>query len=215
MIVTEDGSSSIYVPELNEHYHSVHGAIQESQHVFIKNGLQQIKNSPIRVLEAGFGTGLNAMLSLVYAENSKQQVIFHSIEKYPLNPTEIEHLNYSIFFPETKSALHALHDAEWGTETVITPYFSLHKQQGDFKDVTLQKDYFDIVFYDAFNPDVQPDLWTEETLGNFCRALKKDGLLVTYCVKGIVKQAMRNLGFRIERLPGPPGKHQMLRATKI
>lgn len=214
IIQTGDGSSTLYVPELNEHYHSVHGAVQESLHIFIKTGIAHYKQKNIRILEAGFGTGLNAILSLSYARTQNANITYHSFEKYPLAPEEAGQLNYNAYLEaEDARFFHDIHACAWEKEVEITPYFTLCKHHNDFEAVCFEEE-FDIVFFDAFNPDVQPRLWTEEILGNFYRALKKGGILTTYCVKGKVKQALRNLGFSIERLPGPPGKHQILRATK-
>lgn len=213
-IETEDGSTTLYVPELNEHYHSVHGAIQESQHIFIQTGIGHCNQPSIRILEAGFGTGLNAFLTLVYARQHNIQVVYHSFEKYPLTIAEAGQLNYPGFIDcEEKPLFMQLHSCEWEKEIIVTPHFILHKHQTDFREVDFPPQ-FDLVFFDAFNPDVQPHLWTEEVLSRFCHALKPDGIFVTYCVKGIVKQALRNQGMTVKRLPGPPGKREILRAIK-
>lgn len=220
-IQTEDGSTTLYVPELNEHYHSIHGAIQESVHIFIRAGIEHYRENvfvspaPLRILEAGFGTGLNAYLTLAYATAQDIPVVYHSLEKYPLTPDEAAQLNYAECIPypcpEHFSRLHA---APWETPTAITPVFSLCKHHQDLRDTHFPSE-FDIVFFDAFNPDVQPHLWTAEVFRRFSEALKPGGILVTYCVKGIVKQALRQVGFSLKRLPGPPGKREMLRATKF
>lgn len=220
-IQTEDGSTTLYVPELNEHYHSIHGAIQESVHIFIRAGIEHYRENvsvspaPLRILEAGFGTGLNAYLTLAYATAQDIPVVYHSLEKYPLTPDEAAQLNYAECIPypcpEHFSRLHA---APWETPTAITPVFSLCKHRQDLRDAHFPPE-FDIVFFDAFNPDVQPHLWTAEVFRRFSDALKPGGILVTYCVKGIVKQALRQVGFSLKRLPGPPGKREMLRATKF
>lgn len=219
-IRTEDGSSTLYVPELNEHYHSVHGAIQESMHIFIRAGIEFYRGqqtpatNPLHVLEAGFGTGLNAYLTLIHASGADTPVVYHSFEKYPLPATEAARLNYKdhtvYAHPEHFGLLHA---SPWETTTEIAPGFFLNKHKADFREVCFPP-LFDIVFFDAFNPGVQPHLWTEEVFNRFYAALKPGGILVTYCVKGIVKQALRNVGFTLKRLPGPPGKREMLRATK-
>jgi len=140
--------------------------------------------------------------------------VFHTFEKYPLTPQEVEQINYSdLFTPEDAPLFQQLHDAPWEEDVVITPYFTLHKHRADFEEVNFHK-YFDMVFFDAFAPDVQPRLWTESMLSKFYKALKPEGILTTYCVKGTVKQALRNIGFNLKRLPGPPGKREMLRAVK-
>ncbi len=222
IIQTEDGSATFYVPELNEHYHSVHGAVQESLHIFIQAGIRYylethrpvfLPSIPLQILEAGFGTGLNAYLTLIEAEQQQQFISYHSLEKYPLPPEEIGHLNYASCVPFEKPELFAaLHRSPWEQEIALTPYFRLYKQQQDFRDIGFEGQ-FDLVFFDAFNPDVQPHLWTAAVFERFRQALKPGGLLVTYCVKGLVKQALRQVGFTLKRLPGPPGKREMLRAT--
>jgi len=215
IVTTEDGSHTLYVPELNEHYHSTHGAIQESLHIFIRAGIQHYGRQHIHILEAGFGTGLNAWLALINAKEQQRHITFHSFEKYPLAPREVALLNYATHADDEQATLfQALHHSPWEETIPITPYFSLHKHQADFSEVRFNA-RFDIVFFDAFSPDVQPRLWQEETLALFHQALKPGGIFVTYCVKGTVKQALRHLGFTLERLPGPPGKREILRATKI
>ncbi|MDL2251837.1 tRNA (5-methylaminomethyl-2-thiouridine)(34)-methyltransferase MnmD [Odoribacter sp. OttesenSCG-928-J03] len=211
--ITEDGSHTLYVPELNEHYHSTYGAVQEAQHVYIKAGLEYCCGKEIKILEAGFGTGLNTLLSLIYAVTHDIHIVYHSFEKYPLTFEEVEKLNYAgLFSEEFSKAFSDIHICEWGKEVKINDHFTLYKHQADFSTVDFEA-YFDLVYFDAFNPDVQPGLWSKEILGLFCKALKKEGILTTYCVKGIVKQALRSLGCSIERLPGPPGKREMLRAV--
>ena len=219
---TEDGSTTLYVPALNEHYHSIHGAIQESLHIFIRAGIEFYLQthstgfplSELNILEAGFGTGLNAYLSLLYAEKQKIRLQYHSLEKYPLTFEEIQQLNYKTQIPaKTPDLFDRLHTSPWETENLISPFFRLHKYQKDFREISFES-RFDIVFFDAFNPDIQPYLWTEEVFRNFHKALKPGGILVTYCVKGSVKQALRNLGFMLKKLPGPPGKREILRAQK-
>lgn len=214
VIATEDGSSTLFVPELNEHYHSVHGAVQESMHVYIRAGVEFCNREHLRILEAGFGTGLNAYLAFCHAEERNIVIDYHSFEKYPLSQEEVLQLSYSdTRESEGDKRFALLHACEWNEDCPITPRFTLHKYHDDFSSVDFEE-AFDIVFFDAFNPDVQPHLWTDEVLGKFCRALKPGGIFVTYCVKGIVKQALRRLGLSVKRLPGPPGKREMLRGTK-
>lgn len=211
---TEDGSSSLYVPGLNEHYHSIHGAIQESLHIFIGAGIEYYAQKNIAILEAGFGTGLNAYLSLLYAGQEHCRIHYTTIEKYPLDPTEAEKLNYKKLLPADPPQLFdSLHSCPWAEDVALTPCFTLHKLKQDFREGRLPAET-DIVFFDAFNPEVQPHLWTAEVFRRFYAALKPGGILVTYCVKGIVKQALRAAGFTLKRLPGPPGKREILRATR-
>lgn len=214
-IETGDGSSTLFVPGLNEHYHSVHGAIRESLHIFIKNGLEHYGQTETNILEAGFGTGLNAYLTLIHAHRNNLKVVYHSFEKYPLSTEEAEQLNYKqIIEWDTPSLFDRLHECPWEEDVAISPNFTLHKHNGDFTEVDFNGE-FDIIFFDAFNPDVQPRLWSEEILSKFGKALHPGGILTTYCVKGIVKQALRNIGFSLKRLPGPPGKREILRGTKL
>ncbi len=223
IISTKDGSITLFVPELNEHYHSVHGAIQESQHIFIQAGMEHFLSTypglisagrPLHILEAGFGTGLNAWLTLLQASKRQRDVVYHSIEKYPLSREETSVLNYPEMTADgEKTLFDALHRSPWDTEQSITPHFTLCKHRDDFRNIRFSS-LFDLVYFDAFNPEVQPHLWTAEVFGHFYEALQPGGFLVTYCVKGIVKQALRSVGFTVKRLPGPPGKREMLRATK-
>ena len=224
IIITEDGSVTLYIPELNEHYHSIHGAIQESQHIFIAAGLEYFLNTcppetisianPLHILEAGFGTGLNAWLTLIRSSELQIPICYHTIEKYPLANAELEALNYTDYKSLGDNHLfHQLHECSWETEHIFTPYFKFCKHKEDFQNIDFPPQ-FDIIYFDAFNPDVQPHLWSTEVFERFYNAMKPNGILTTYCVKGIVKQALRATGFTIKRLPGPPGKRQILRATK-
>lgn len=219
---TEDGSITLYVPALHEHYHSIHGAIQESVHIFIRAGIEfylqshstDFPLSELTILEAGFGTGLNAYLSLLYAEEQKVRIQYYGIEKYPLTVEETQQLNYKAQISAKKPDLFdQLHCCPWETENRIGSFFCLYKQQGDFREICFEP-RFDLIFFDAFNPDIQPYLWTEEVFRNFYKVLKPEGVLVTYCVKGVVKRALRKVGFTVEKLPGPPGKREILRARK-
>ena len=213
--ITEDGSHTIFIPELNEHYHSTHGAIQEAMHVYINTGLQFSDKNPIHILEIGFGTGLNAYLSLVSAENNNKTIIYHSLERYPVEKEQLEVLNYpdQVDF-EDKSLFNKLHEAEWNQTNKISNNFSLKKINGDLKQIDF-KDKYDLIYFDAFAPDIQPELWTETIFSKLYHCLNPNALLVTYCSKGIVKRALRASGFEVKRLAGPPGKHHILRATKI
>lgn len=219
IILTEDGSSSLYVPALNEHYHSIHGAVQESMHIFIRAGiysyLQQFAGkTSLKILEAGFGTGLNAFLTLIFSEKEKIPVYYHTVEKYPLTEEEYHLLNYTTEIPFARQELfEELHRCTWEEQHELSQFFRFYKQKEDFRNLVLSQKY-DIIYFDAFNPDVQPHLWSTEVLRRFYETLVPGGILVTYCVKGIVKRALREVGFTLERLPGPPGKREMLRASK-
>lgn len=217
IITTKDGSKTIYIPAWNEQYHSTHGAIQEAQHVFLQMGffyfLEKHNISTIHILEIGFGTGLNAFLTLLEAQKSKIQVNYTAIEAYPVKEEELNQLNYDKQLHVSDSVFLNLHNCKWEEEVFITPKFKLTKQNKFFQEIR-DTNQFDIIYFDAFGARVQPELWTEEIFKKMYLALKPNGILVTYAAKGSVRRAMQQVGFTIERLPGPPGKREMLRGTK-
>ena len=214
---TEDGSATLYVPQLDEHYHSVKGARTESQHIFIDMGLKACTAACPHVLEIGFGTGLNALLTLEEAELSNRPVHYTGIELYPLTWEEVDTLKYS-----THPQFQSLHQAAWDKEVAITPRFTLHKVKADARTLFIgtsetndDKQYYDIVYFDAFAPEKQPEMWEEAFIRGIYHALKPGGLLTTYCAKGAIRRMLQQIGFRTERLPGPPGgEREILRATK-
>ncbi len=212
---TSDGSSTLFVPELDEHYHSVHGAIQESNHVFIDAGYHFFKNSEINVLEIGLGTGLNAWLTAIESTKKSIKTYYTSIEKYPITEEEIQSLNYPdlVTTNGNKDLLLKIHKANWEGFTALTPCFFLRKMKQDFKSIAF-KNEFDLIYYDAFAPSAQPNLWTTHMFSLMFKALKENGVLVTYCAKGQVKRNMKSAGFTVEAIPGPPGKREMTRAKK-
>jgi len=217
-VTTADGSHTLYVPELNEHYHSTNGALQESLHVFIEAGFRYVCKSmlrrPLHLLEVGFGTGLNALLTLLEAEKKHVEIYYETVEKYPLPPETIEQLNYGRLLPENSAPLfYAIHRAAWGKETPLESWGTLCKKQVDLRDYQPGKT-FDLIYFDAFAPTAQPTLWTQEIFRKLHAALSDGGVLVTYSSKGSVKQALRAAGFCVERLPGAAGKRHMLRAAK-
>jgi tRNA U34 5-methylaminomethyl-2-thiouridine-forming methyltransferase MnmC len=214
IITTEDGTKTLYVPELDEHYHSVYGAMQESIHVYIEAGLKKIKKKNIRILEIGFGTGLNALLSLHYAENNEKTIDYKSVELYPLNKEIIEQLNYSSFFPENyHESFMIMHICRWNKKVMISEKFSLNKIETDF--LIYQPDNnIDLIYFDAFGPDKQPEMWTEDLFLKLFDCLNPGGVFTTYTCKGQVKRNLKNAGFKVELIPGPPGKREMIRATK-
>lgn len=212
---TGDGSHTLFVPELNEHYHSAFGAMQESMHVFIREGLNFFDNKKsLSILEAGFGTGLNAWLTTLQAGH--RIIRYHGVEAYPLDKKVTGQLNYPELMADTEkqSLFHQLHEAAWNRETQITENFFLTKTHAKLQDIDLPAATYDLVYYDAFAPDVQPELWTQEIFEKIYMALKPGGILVTYSSKGLVKQNLRAAGFTVKRLPGPPGKKHMVRAEK-
>ncbi|RUT73072.1 tRNA (5-methylaminomethyl-2-thiouridine)(34)-methyltransferase MnmD [Ancylomarina longa] len=212
---TEDGSHTFYMPELGEHYHSTHGAIQEAIHVYINAGFNYSDKDPIHILEIGFGTGLNCFLTLIEAMKQKRKVNYHSIELYPLEQKEVEKLNYAAQAnQEYEKYFAAIHKADWDKTVEISSNFYLKKIKGDLLEYAFT-DHYDLLYFDAFAPDIQPKLWTKDVFDKLYQSTKSNAILTTYSTKGIVKQALRAAGFEVKRLPGPPGKHQMLRATRI
>lgn len=212
LIVSEDGSHTLFVPRLNEHYHSTYGAVNESMHVYIQMGLEKIENTHVRILEVGFGTGLNALLTAMCAKG--KTVCYHTFEKYPLEQSVWKALNYdklAVGFDDL--FFHKMHSCQWETDVALTDSFSLRKVKADFRGMQLE-DGYDLVYFDAFGPDKQPDLWSEEVFAKIFAAMNHQGVLVTYCAKGKVRRMLSSIGFCVERLPGPPRKKEMLRATK-
>jgi tRNA U34 5-methylaminomethyl-2-thiouridine-forming methyltransferase MnmC len=217
IITTADGSKTIHFPEWNESYHSKHGAFQEANHVYIKSGLafclSQNSGKTINILETGFGTGLNTMLSLIFSRENNVNVNYYSIEKYPLEKSTIEDLNYAEFFRNDISLFQKLHQLEWDKLIEVTPNFKLKKIKTDLKTFR-SGPVFDLIFFDAFGPRVQPDLWEKQVLKSMYDALNDSGIWVTYSCKGQVKRDLQDLGFQVEKIQGPPGKREMLRAIK-
>ncbi|NOT75566.1 MAG: tRNA (5-methylaminomethyl-2-thiouridine)(34)-methyltransferase MnmD [Cyclobacteriaceae bacterium] len=216
IIVTEDGSHSLFNSDLNETYHSIHGAIQESKHVFIRAGLEhwldKNKTANLRILEIGFGTGLNALLTILYSK--AQAIHYNSWEAYPLDSSLTNQLNYGqeLGSPELFSLIHS---AFWEKSVAISSQFILGKHKGDILTEEINpSEKFDIIYYDAFGPSKQPDMWTLPVLTKIINVLDKKGIFVTYCAKGQVKRDLKSLGLEVETLPGPPGKLQMIRATR-
>lgn len=215
IIITSDGSTTIQIPEWNEQYHSVHGAIQESYHVFIKQGLESISKKEISILEIGFGTGLNGFITFLEAIKNNLKIEYVGVEGYPVIANEIEKLNYvselkALGFKEIFTSFHT---TSWEENHQITSNFSLLKRQQFFHEIK-DENMFDLIYFDAFGARLQPELWTEDIFLKMFTALKSNGILVTYSAKGSVRRAMQAVGFEVERLPGPPGKREMLRAKK-
>lgn len=216
IITTADGSHTIRIEEWDEQYHSKHGAIAESNHVFIENGLLRLQQSHIKLLEMGFGTGLNALITLKVAKKRDLRIQYTAIETFPVKQEEWSVLNYSdaLDAPELEKDFHKMHFAIWEEEIPITDFFSLTKRNLDmasFKAI----DEFQLIYFDAFGYRVQPELWTLEIFTNMYQALTAGGILVTYAAKGEVRRNMQRAGFSVERLPGPPGKREMLRGRRI
>jgi tRNA U34 5-methylaminomethyl-2-thiouridine-forming methyltransferase MnmC len=219
IIITGDGSDSIYVPDLDEHYHSTFGAIQESEHIYIGAGLHSLANSlkNITILEVGLGTGLNALLTFREASKKDLKIDYTGIEAFPLPPEIYQKINYPEMLPnfQCKQVFLNLHQLPWNCVQDLSDDFSLLKIHAKLQDTDLQENKFDLVYFDAFSPDSQPEMWNIENFKKIYKAMKNGGVLVTYCVKGIVKQSLKKAGFTIEKLPGPEGKREILRATKV
>ncbi len=237
LITTADGSHSLYVKDLDEHYHSVHGAIQEAQHVFIKTGIQHLVSQnykAINILEVGFGTGLNTLLSYLETEKLNVTLNYTSLEAFPLSAEIISQLNYAKLISATnreippfdsaqgdkkngkneiKSIFQQLHSCDWEKEVELSKNFNLLKIKNTLQEIKFTST-FDLIFFDAFGPRVQPEMWTEGLFAKIFEATNKNGCLVTYCAKGEVKRTLKKAGFIVETLPGPPRKREMVRATK-
>ena len=215
IIITNDGSTTIRIPEWDENYHSTHGAIQEAKHVFIKNGLDLFQNQDaISILEIGFGTGLNAFITFLETIN-KEKVNYVGVEAYPISQEEIAQMNY---VSELDSEMYQeifdkMHSCDWEKQETISENFHLTKRKQFFQDIE-DKNQFDLIYFDAFGFPLQPELWSEVIFKKMYDALLPKGTLVTYACRSSIKNAMLSVGFSIEKLPGAPGKREMLRATK-
>ncbi|HNP68379.1 MAG TPA: tRNA (5-methylaminomethyl-2-thiouridine)(34)-methyltransferase MnmD [Aequorivita sp.] len=215
---TGDGSYTLHIPEWDEQYHSKHGAIAEALHVFIKEGLyhwfSENKKTEVSILEIGFGTGLNALLTFLETEKNPFKVHYTGVEAYPLEVGEIVKLNYTSLLNASEEVFLNMHHSPWEQISSISVNFQLTKQQKLFSEINSENS-FNLIYFDAFGIRVQPELWTEEIFKKMYAALKPHGILVTYAANGNARRAMQAVGFKVERLSGPPGKKEMLRGTKI
>lgn len=213
-IITKDGSHTISIPELGVTYHSHHGAVQESMHVFINAGLL-VSDTSTCILEMGFGTGLNALLTLIEAEKLQRLVHYTALELFPLQREEIIILNYcqQLNREYLNPFFQQLHACEWEKDIPITPHFTLHKKRKDLINFSTDQQ-INLIYFDAFAPAAQPELWTKEIFEKLFAMLESGGILVTYCSKGEVRRNMQAAGFTVEKIPGPPGKREMVRAIK-
>ncbi|WP_455250233.1 MnmC family methyltransferase [Porphyromonas sp.] len=263
---TEDGSLTLYTPRFGEHYHSTHGAVQESAHIYLGLGLRQRleqwterERAALRCFEVGFGTGLNALLSWMEAERSHRLIHYYSIERYPIPAELYRQLHYELStasplstadgselsceeapalaepaarpaaqgtreagsstsstslgsLGDSHSALMQLHEAAWDEDVTLSRYFVLHKISGDLNALPFPAE-LDLIYYDAFSPESQPELWREELFAQLRCCCRPGAILTTYCAKGEVRRRLERSGFSVERLPGPPGKREVLRAT--
>lgn len=217
IITTADGSTTIHLPEWDEQYHSKHGAVQEAYHVFIKMGLdfQIQKFSHLNILEIGFGTGLNAFITFLEAKKNNLHINYTGVEAFPIQKEEIAALNYATSLADSQEAdaFRRLHAMSWEENHQISAFFNLEKQQKHFQEIE-DKEIYHLIYFDAFSPRIQPELWTAEIFQKMYDSLMFNGILVTYSAKGNVRRAMEQVGFKVERLTGPPGKREMLRAIK-
>lgn len=219
LITTEDGSHSLFVPHLDEHYHSIHGAIQESRHVYIHSGFEACQLQQINVLEIGFGTGLNAFLTLLESGDANKRVQYTSLELYPLDIDSVKQLNYAqqLTDDEKASLFMPLHLAPWNRAVQITPSFTLHKIETNFSQPNNlnTETLFDVIYFDAFAPEKQPEMWSQLIFDKLFSVCKPNAIITTYCAKGVVRRMLQSAGFTVERLPGPPGKREILRGRKL
>lgn len=220
IIVTKDGSYTIAIPEMAVMYHSIYGAIRESMHVFIEAGFKHLLNQSaqeqIKILEVGFGTGLNALLTAIEAEKGNTGIYYVAMEPFPISVEDACRLNYCELLErkDLEEDFRRMHDCQWNTSLVVTERMLLHKANCSLQKFE-DKTRFHLIYYDAFAPSAQPQLWTKETFEKLYSMLEPSGILVTYCSKGDVRRAMIAAGFTVKKLPGPPGKREMLQGQKI
>ncbi|WP_413997831.1 tRNA (5-methylaminomethyl-2-thiouridine)(34)-methyltransferase MnmD [Flavobacterium sp. W1B] len=215
IIQTHDGSTTIHIKEWDECYHSKHGAIQEAQHVFIKNGLSLFQNREVSILEIGFGTGLNTFITFLEGQKMNQSIDYVGVEAYPISSEELVSMNYveELGANEQKEIFEKMHTSNWEEKVILSDHFSLTKRKQFFAEID-DVDKYDLIYFDAFGYRVQPELWSTAIFEKMFAALKNNGVLVTYAARGVVKRSMIEVGFTVEKLAGPPGKREMFRATK-
>lgn len=216
IIQTKDGSTSILLPDWNETYHSKFGAIQEAKHVFIKNGLSLFQEKSVSILEIGFGTGLNAFITYLEAKNSGQSIDYTGVEAYPVSEEDALKMNYvsELEANPFEKVFLKMHKADWNEKVIFDESFTLEKQNRKFQEIA-DSEIYDLIYFDAFGFRVQPELWSLEIFKIMFKALKPNGVLVTYACRSSIKNAMKDAGFQVEKLNGPPGKREMLRARKL
>ncbi len=216
ILQTHDGSTTIHIKEWDECYHSKFGAIQEAQHVFIKNGLSLFNNKKISILEIGFGTGLNAFITFLESSKNGLSIDYVGVEAYPISSEEVKMMNYvAELDAENESHIFDLmHSCHWEEQITVRPDFLLTKRKQFFAEIK-DIETFDLIYFDAFGFRVQPELWSSEIFKIMYKALKIKGFLVTYAARSIIKKNMIEAGFTVEKLQGPPGKREMFRAKKV
>jgi tRNA U34 5-methylaminomethyl-2-thiouridine-forming methyltransferase MnmC len=215
LVTTSDGSHTIYIPEIDEHYHSVHGAVQESEYIFIRNGFDICSADPVSIFEIGFGTGLNALLTAARSIKGKREVFYTTVEKFPLDVDLIKTLNHHLYAgKEGRKISDKIHSADWDIMCNICPYFHLLKIRSDLTTDQFTGNY-DLIYFDAFGPDKQSEMWTEDVFTRISEITKSNGILITYSAKGEVRRRLKACGFDVTLIPGPPGKRSIIRAIKI
>jgi tRNA U34 5-methylaminomethyl-2-thiouridine-forming methyltransferase MnmC len=218
IVVSEDGSNTLYLPHLNETYHSLRGAVQESEHVFLKHGIDHLSSAKkkLTILEVGFGTGLNALLTYRLAMNDALQIDYHTIEAYPLSDEIVKQLNYPSFFASEKldEFFHYLHSCTWNRSHKLSAHFIFHKYLTKLEEFNPGDLKADVIFYDAFAPGKQPEMWELDKFEKIYKLLSPGGILVSYCASGQFKRNLKAARFTVESLPGPPGKKEMTRGVK-
>lgn len=215
---TADGSTTLYREDIDETYHSSHGALQEARHVFIQNGLAEFTSeNPVKILEVGFGTGLNALLSALFASDHNINIEYHGLEAIPLNETIWRAVNYSESIEDARvpELFEKMHQAKWDELVALNAHFSLQKIHNTLQNFEAPQNYYDLIYFDAFGPRAQEEMWQRDLLEKLFQSLKSGGILTTYCAKGSFKRDLKSIGFQVEALPGPPGKREMTRARKI
>ena len=220
LLITNDGSHTVSIPSMGVTYHSHHGAIQESMHVYINAGLDPYLQNhptkkPLSIFEMGFGTGLNALLTLIRTEHLQQPIIYETIELFPIESEMVDSLNYcnTLNRPDLEPVFLSLHRSDWEKEIEINRYFTLKKFRRSMHDFEQGKNY-DIVYFDAFSPVEQPALWTSDIFSKVFGTMKEGGVFVTYCSKSVVRRNLDSVGFDVKKIPGPRGKREMIVATK-
>ena len=218
LVITEDGSHSLFIPEWNEHYHSIHGAINESMHIFINAGFKEVTQqlNEINILEVGFGTGLNALLTFIENKKLFKKIEYTAIEACPLEENIFKNLNYYKFIHDKNASLvlHLMHQVKWGKSFLFSEDFLFTKIKSKLENLNLEQEKYDLVYFDAFAPQVQPELCTKEIFEKIYSSMRKSALLLTYSAKGEVKRNLKSAGFTVEGIPGPKGKREITRARK-
>ena len=213
LVKTNDGSNTIINTSLNESYHSINGAINESEHIFINNGLKRINKKAFKILEIGFGTGLNALLTKIYCEKNNVEIIYHTIDNLPMPNKVYSLLNYSHQLKIDNNQFLKIHDSSWEEEIKLSEFFTIKKINFDFNKICFKEKY-DLVYFDAFSPSKQADMWNEANFQKLFNCINNKGILITYCAKGIVKRTLKKVGFDTTPLPGPEGKREITLASK-